>query len=243
MRSTRLGSAFVSSKRASLALVVAFVFVTVAGCGGAPGGPAASPQAAPGASGGSAPASAPPQNGPADTGGAATFGDESFKGPMKPFAPSAMGADLKGMGLDPNALPPLDKLPPETLRKVMKTFSKALGARCSDCHIGGDFAAPTPRKAVATGMWNHFVRELSAKDGSPVYCDSCHQGTMTPLLDRHDDDALGQWMQANYVVPLKRRDAKDAKDAKEHKCATCHGEPFEGHFLKAWASASSVTAK
>ncbi len=164
------------------------------------------------------------------------LGDESFKGPMKALAPTAMVADLKGMGLDPNALPPLDQLPPETLRKVMKTFSKALGARCDDCHIAKDFAAPTPRKAVAIGMWNHFVRELAAKDGSPVYCDSCHQGTMTPLLDRHDDDALGHWMQANYVAPLKRRDGKD------HKCATCHGEPFEGHFLKAWASAPGSSA-
>jgi len=149
---------------------------------------------------------------------------------MKPIAPTAMTADLKALGLDPGALPPLDQLPPETLRKVMKTFTTALGARCTDCHVMGDFAAPTPRKAITIGMWNHFSRELSAKDGSPIYCDSCHEGKMTPLLDRHDDKTLGQWMEQNFVRPLSRRDGK------KHDCPTCHGEPFDGHFLKTWAS-------
>ena len=145
---------------------------------------------------------------------------------MKPLVASAMIADLKALGLDPGALPPLDKLPPDTLRKVMKTFTKALGARCTDCHVAGDFAAPTPRKAITVGMWNHFVRELAFKDGTPIYCDSCHQGTLTPLLDRHDDKALGHWMDQNYVTQLKRRDAK------EHDCPTCHGDPFQPRFLK-----------
>jgi len=104
-----------------------------------------------------------------------------------------MGAELKALGLTPGALPPLDQLPPATLRKVMKTFTKTLGSRCEACHVAGDFAAPTPRKAIALGMWNHFVRGLETKDGSPIYCDSCHQGSMTPLLDRHDQKALGRW--------------------------------------------------
>jgi hypothetical protein len=159
--------------------------------------------------------------------GAATLGDESFSGPMKPLAPSTMLADLTALGLDPAALPPLDKLPPETLRKVMKTFSKALGARCSDCHTK-DFAAPTERKTIAIGMWDHFVRDLATKDGAPIYCDSCHQGTLTPLLDRHDDKVLEHWMDENFVRGLKRRDGK------KHDCATCHGDPFEGHFMRTW---------
>jgi hypothetical protein len=148
---------------------------------------------------------------------------------MKPIAASAMLGDLKALGLDPGALPPMDKLPPETLRKVMKTFSKALGVPCSACHAK-DFAAPTERKAIALGMWDHFARDLSAKDGSPLFCDSCHQGTLTPLLDRHDDKALGHWMEANYVEGLKRRDGK------KHDCATCHGDPFTGHFMRTWVS-------
>jgi hypothetical protein len=211
------------------------VAIAAAACGGAPAAAPATPGAeAPASSATSAPA--PAGGGAPAAQGASTFGDESFKGPMKPLAPTAMEGDLKALGLDPNALPTIDKLPPETLRKVMKTFSKALGARCDECHVAGNFAAPTPRKAIAAGMWDHFVRELSTKDGAAIYCDSCHQGKMTPLLDRHDDDALGHWMQENYVAPLKRRDGK------AHKCATCHGEPFEGHFLKAWASAAPGSA-
>ncbi|MGO8998213.1 MAG: hypothetical protein ACLQVI_33245 [Polyangiaceae bacterium] len=202
------------------------VLVLSAACGGA-----ASPGPASPAAGSSAPASAPPPSGAPGAGGAATFGDESFKGPMKSYAPTTMVADLKALGLDPGALPPMDQLPPETLRKVMKTFTKTLGARCDDCHVARDFAAPTPRKAITLGMWNHLVRDLSAKDGGPVYCDSCHQGALTPLLDRHNDRALGLWMDANYVTPLKRRDGKS------HDCSTCHSDPFEGHFMKTWASA------
>jgi hypothetical protein len=183
-------------------------------------------------------ASAPaPQGGPGAN-GAATFGDESFKGPMKPLAPTAMADDLKALGLDPNALPALGELPPDKLRAVMKTFAKALGAHCTDCHVGGDFAAPTPRKAIASGMWTHFVRERSTADGGPVYCDSCHQGTMTPLLDRHDDKALSHWMADNFVAKLKLRSGQ------KNDCTSCHGEPFEGHFMKKWAeSGPAVPAK
>ncbi len=87
----------------------------------------------------------------------------------------------------------------------MKTFSKALGARCDECHVAGNFAAPTPRKAIAAGMWDHFVRGLATKDGAPVYCDLLPPGEKSPPLlgNRHDDDALGHWMQENYVVPAQ----------------------------------------
>jgi hypothetical protein len=201
------------------------VALVVSACGGTPSPGPAAPASAP------APASAAPAGAaPGAAAGPATGGEPLDKS-MKGLAPTAMAADLKALGVDLAALPELDQLPPDTLRKVMKTFTKALGARCDDCHVAGNFATPTPRKAVTMGMWNHFVRELSAKDGSPVYCDSCHQGTITPLLDRHDDKALGKGMQDNYVAPLARRDGKS------HDCATCHGEPFNGRFVKGWASA------
>jgi len=175
-------------------------------------------------------ASAPaPQGGPSAN-GAATLGDDNFKGPMKPIADTTMAGDLKALDLDPTALPPLDQLPPDKLRRVMKTFTKALGARCGACHMEGDFAAPTPRKAIAANMWTHFVREVSTPGGAPVYCDSCHQGRLTPLLDRHDKKALSEWMEANFEHGLKLRSGK------ANECETCHGEPFESHFLKKWAA-------
>jgi hypothetical protein len=213
-------------KSSLFAFAVVVIPVLAAACGGAPAPTAAVPAG-----------SAPAAQGGTSANGAATFGDESFSGPMKPLVATTMSDDLKAIGLDPAALPPLDQLPPDKLRHVMKTFTKALGARCGDCHAEGDFSAPTPRKAIAVGMWNHFVREVSMANGTPVYCDSCHQGKLTPLLDRHDDKALSQWMETNFEKGLTLRNGK------KNACETCHGEPFEGHFLKKWvASAAGASA-
>jgi hypothetical protein len=212
-------------------VIVSFVILAsaaLAACGGAQ---AQAPTAA-----GTPAASAPaPQGGPSAN-GAATFGDDNFTGPMKPIAATTMADDLKSLGLDPNALPALDQLPPDKLRRVMKTFTKALGARCGDCHMEGDFAAATPRKAIAAGMWKHFVQEVSTSAGGPVYCDSCHQGRLTPLLDRHDKKALSGWMETNFEKGLNLRNGK------KNSCENCHGEPFQSHFLKQWAVETPASA-
>jgi hypothetical protein len=88
-------------------------------------------------------------------------------------------------------------------------------------------AAPTPRKKIAEKMWNEFVVKLAMQDGSPVFCDTCHQGRFLQL-DRHDKKAVSGWMDDNFVGKMKRRDGK------EHECATCHGDPPEYKFLDAW---------
>jgi hypothetical protein len=152
--------------------------------------------------------------------------------PMKPIAATAMENDLKEIGIDPKALPPLNKLEPEKLRSVMKTFTRALGVQCNHCHDTKDFRAPTPNKKIATHMWNDFTRTLAMNNGGPnggtLYCDSCHGGH-SQFLDRKDLVGLGQWMQENYVDKLKRADKKD------HACESCHGDPFEGKILtKRW---------
>src|SRR5687767_12369647 len=64
--------------------------------------------------------------------------------PQRPVAATAMAGELKELGLDPKNLPTLNKLSPDQLRKVMKTFTKALGVQCSGCHDTKDFRAPTP---------------------------------------------------------------------------------------------------
>jgi hypothetical protein len=152
---------------------------------------------------------------------------------MKPVTASAMAADLKESGLDPMALPPLNKLEPDQLRKVMKTFTKALGVQCSGCHDTKNFRAPTAQKAIATHMWNDFTRALTMEGGGALYCDSCHGGR-TEVLDRRDIPALGEWMKANYEAKLKR------VDKKEHGCETCHGDPIEGKiFAKLWKVSAS----
>ena len=206
--------------RVRFAFLVAVAFVVLAACGGAPPVPTASAPAA--------------QGGPTAK-GTATLGDDGFRGPMKaPLATTAMADELKAIGLDVAALPPLDQLPPAQLRKVMKTFTKALGVRCGDCHVEADFGAPTPRKAIAANMWTHFVRDVSMANGAPVYCDSCHQGKLTPLLDRHDKKALSNWMEQNFEDGLK------LKSGAKNSCEACHGEPFESHFLKKWAGSATA---
>jgi len=137
-----------------------------------------------------------------------------------------MLADLQAIGLDAKNLPPLKKLEPEKLRKVMKLFTRSLGAKCNDCHTE-PMDAMTPRKRAAEQMWNHFVRGLAMADDSPVFCDSCHQGSFR-ILDRRDKKATEKWMDDSYVDKLKR------KDGQENDCATCHGEAAEYHFVELW---------
>jgi hypothetical protein len=147
---------------------------------------------------------------------------------MKAIAPSAMAGQLREIGLDPTALPPLSKLDFEKRNKVMNTFIKALGVQCGHCHLK-DFRAPTRNKQIATHMWNDFTRSLALGTGEDVvYCDSCHGGHAA-FLGRRDLQALGTFMQDNYVDKLRRRDAK------EHGCETCHGDPVEPKiFAKVW---------
>ncbi len=138
-----------------------------------------------------------------------------------------MEAELRAAGLDPKNLPPLEKVDRQKLGKVMKTFSTALGIACVGCHDADDFHKPTARKRVAKRMWNDFVRVLATEDGSPVYCDSCHQGRLL-ALDRRNKKVVADYMDDIFVGKLKRTDGK------EHDCGTCHGDPPEFHFLDDW---------
>ena len=196
-------------------------FVLVSACGGAQ----------------STPAGPEGPQGPSHTGtpdGAAVEPNGVYKPehsvgvPLKPVAPSAMLAELQNLGLDPKTMTSLAKLDPKTQRKVMGTFTKSLGVKCTHCHDESNFEAATPMKKLTLRMWDDFVRGLAFDDGSAVYCDSCHQGS-AKLIDRTDKKALGAWMDENFVAKMSRRDGQ------EHGCATCHGDPFEGDFLEEWA--------
>jgi hypothetical protein len=145
---------------------------------------------------------------------------------MKSPVSSAMVSDLAALGLDPKNLPPIEKLDAKALRGSMKLIARSLGAKCSDCHAEGDFAAPTRRKRIAAKMWNEFAAKLTMADGAPVFCDSCHQGRIVQL-DRSDKKALGGWMDANLVQRLKR------KDGTSQECESCHVD-WEMRFLSKW---------
>jgi Cytochrome c7 and related cytochrome c len=207
-------------------------------CGG--GGEATKPVLSPGNAVPSFPPQAP--SGSVATPGAIPPGAIPPGGPTTPGAPiemrspapSAMQAELRALALDPGNLPPIEKLDAKALRGVMKLIARSLGAKCGDCHTEGDFASPTPRKRVAAKMWDEFVVKLAfsahdSTDGSPLFCDSCHQGRRK-WLDRTDKKALSKWMDANFVDGLKRKDERD------HGCETCHVD-MEMHFVSRWAEA------
>lgn len=186
-----------------------------------------------------APADTGTQSTPTEPGPGAGDGTEqpstpSATPPLRAAVDAEILTALKGANVDVAQLPDnLDEIKksPSKLKAVMKTFTIALGTTCDGCHATSgskiDFEAETEKKNVAKKMWTNFVRGLQKKDGTALYCDSCHQGKME-FLDRKDDKALAAWMRENFVGKLARRDGK------EHSCTTCHGDPFNGEFLDAW---------
>jgi len=204
--------------------------ISAAACGGAPG-------LVPGVASGAASASTPTSTStstststptPTSTSTAAATTSTAVAVDMKAPVPSALGADLQGLGIDPANLPPIEKLEPKALRGVMKLMARSLGFRCADCHAEGDFAASTRRKRIAAKMWDEFAAKTTMADGAPLFCDSCHQGRSV-LLDRRDKKALGKWMDESFVGLLKR------KDGKATECETCHVDQ-EMQFLSKWGA-------
>ncbi len=95
----------------------------------------------------------------------------------------------------------LKVLPKDTsgqkLRAVMTGFTRALGVRCTHCHVGKegepldtyDFASDdNPKKNVARGMYkmlgsvNDQLREIqpSVEDRVNMWCHTCHRGLSRP---------------------------------------------------------------
>ncbi len=95
-----------------------------------------------------------------------------------------------------------EKMPPEKLRAVMMGFTRALGVRCSHCHVGEegkplstyDFPSDrNPKKEVARGMVK-MVKKVNGElseirehapnarlAGVEVQCVMCHRGLAVPL--------------------------------------------------------------
>ncbi|MCC6645948.1 MAG: cytochrome c3 family protein [Polyangiaceae bacterium] len=145
---------------------------------------------------------------------------------MPEVAASKLADDLKAIGLDIAKLPKMSALKADQRSKVMPLLKKATGMDCKDCHADKDFKKETPHKAIARKMWDEFVVPMKLASG-PVFCDSCHQGG-NHFLDRKDKDAVGGYMDAQFVKKLAR------KDGKEVKCETCHVDMEMKIFEKLW---------
>ena len=90
--------------------------------------------------------------------------------------------------------------PPEKLRAVMTGFTRALGVRCTHCHVGEegkpldtfDFVSDkNPKKGVARGMLKMLgkvnkelesIQPAKAKaDRVNMWCHTCHHGRPVPM--------------------------------------------------------------
>lgn len=145
---------------------------------------------------------------------------------------TAFVTELADIGLDAKSVPKWSDLTPKQIRSVMQLFRQSLGARCGDCHVPENFTAPSRMKTIAEHMWNDITTLVALADGSPVFCDSCHQGKLT-FLNRGDLSALKASMKENFVDKLAR------KDAQEHRCTTCHVSDTDFALLDKWAPHTS----
>jgi hypothetical protein len=143
---------------------------------------------------------------------------------------STLLAELEKVGLKGTSLPKLEELSARQRLPVMEAFSKALGVKCTGCHVSEkDLGAETRNKQIARHMWNEFVVPLRL-DGKAAFCDSCHQGSAT-ILQRSDNAAVSRYMKHEFVGKLQTASG-DAS-----KCETCHGAPFEPHiFEQRWGA-------
>ena len=223
----------IGTKRHDILLAIALVGSALgAACGGAPA-PATSPtQTATASDGGSlSPTTTAPGASDAPSASGAAPGAAAPSGPTASvdIGPSKMIADVKAIGIDLEKPGDLSKIEMSKKKKLMPLFVKALGmSGCTGCHVENDYKAPTHNKEMASAMWTHFVRDLRAKGGGALFCDSCHQGKQK-LLARTDKKVLSAFMHENYEEKLQRTSKK------EHGCETCHSDPFEGKvFAKLW---------
>ena len=131
-----------------------------------------------------------------------------------------------------------EDFPPENLRAVMTGFSRALGVRCSHCHVGEegqplstfDFASDeNPKKEVARSMLemlgdiNGRLKTIDRGGAEPVnmWCHTCHRGVARPqtldeaLLETYSADG-SEAMMKRYAMLRDRFYGRAAYDFGEN---------------------------
>jgi hypothetical protein len=120
----------------------------------------------------------------------------------------------------------------DTSEEGMKKIATALGVECVHCHTAKldddklDFKAPSPFKATAFHMKQHFVDSLRTADGKNLECVSCHNGTakFVPRDLESEEERLSATMERREVMALMRAFTKGLGV----KCLFCHAKAEDG---------------
>lgn len=74
------------------------------------------------------------------------------------------------------------------MRSIMKEQAKALGVKCTYCHVQGQFALDDKEEKVEARKMMRMVNEINAKyfpdEKQGITCWTCHQGSEHPELTR-----------------------------------------------------------
>ena len=142
---------------------------------------------------------------------------------------SSLVQDVKALGID--LTKSMESLSKAEKIKLMPLLNKALGMSCIGCHEAGDYGKQTPLVAVSRRMWDEYVVALRDTKGSPVFCDTCHQGH-EKLLARTDGASVNAIMATDYAGKLARADKKP------NDCKSCHGPNIQPKIIaKLWGIA------
>jgi hypothetical protein len=104
--------------------------------------------------------------------GVLTLAGASWVGP-----PPADAAGVKNLQVLPRGTSSSD------VKRLMRTFTKALGVKCGHCHDMSDMSVDTPRKETARQMMR-MVQTINKKylprARNQVDCATCHRGRKKP---------------------------------------------------------------
>ena len=120
----------------------------------------------------------------------------------------------------------------DTSEEGMKKIAGALGVECTHCHTATladgkpDHEAPSPFKATALHMKQHFVDSLRTADGKAIECQTCHNGSVKfiPREPEPEGERLFAGVERREIMGTMRGFTK----ALGVKCLFCHTKAKDG---------------
>jgi hypothetical protein len=103
---------------------------------------------------------------------------------------------------------------------IMSGVTHFLGVSCDYCHLVPDYGAMTHRKEIANWMAADLIPSLRRKDGSAVWCNSCHTsadaGVAKILGEPRKESFAIEWMTTHLVEDLETHKGSPLR------CKSCH---------------------